>query len=78
MASKNTPVSTWTNEQNQNFEVALSDAMKFHDFGTVDYWKYVAKEVGGAGKTVEEVKEQFDKLEKDVKKIEDGNYKADV
>ncbi|PIA50391.1 hypothetical protein AQUCO_01300851v1 [Aquilegia coerulea] len=78
MASAGTSsVSIWTEEENQKFESALEEAMKSFDYE--DYWNCVAREVGG-GKSVEDVKEQFAKLKRDVKKIDDGrvpvpNYK---
>ncbi|KAJ0971684.1 hypothetical protein J5N97_019643 [Dioscorea zingiberensis] len=64
MASRN---SIWTQEQNKIFESALA---RF-DEGTPDRWQKVARAVGG-GKTVEDVKRQYDRLVNDVINIENG------
>ncbi|KAF6136284.1 hypothetical protein GIB67_042769 [Kingdonia uniflora] len=60
--------STWTAKQNKLFE----DALAIFDKNTPDRWHNIAKAVGG--KTVEEVKRQYEILEEDVKRIESGKY----
>ncbi|XP_057965708.1 protein RADIALIS-like 1 [Malania oleifera] len=57
---------TWTAKQNKAFEKALA----VYDRDTSERWQNVAKAVGG--KTAEEVKWHYEKLEEDVKRIEAG------
>ncbi|KAL5702406.1 hypothetical protein ACHQM5_027628 [Ranunculus cassubicifolius] len=63
--------SSWTTEQNKKFETALAGAFRLYKHFTDDFWNYMVKEVG-EGKTVEDVKEHYEKLEQDVKDIEEG------
>ncbi|KAJ8767151.1 hypothetical protein K2173_013548 [Erythroxylum novogranatense] len=58
--------SSWTAEQNKDFERALA----VFDKDTPDRWYNVAKAVGG--KTAEEVKRHYELLVQDVKYIESG------
>ena len=58
--------SSWTPKQNKQFEQALA----VYDQDTPDRWQNVARAVG---KTVEEVKRQYELLEEDVRHIESGN-----
>ncbi|CDP02018.1 unnamed protein product [Coffea canephora] len=60
--------STWTKEQNKVFETALA----IYDKDTPDRWHNVAKAVGG--KTVEEVKMQYQLLVNDVALIEADKF----
>lgn len=64
MASGSSSTS-WTAKENKQFEEALA----LHDKDTPDRWEKVARAVG---KPVEEVKRQYEILEKDVRKIESG------
>ncbi|KAL9327062.1 hypothetical protein ACSQ67_007707 [Phaseolus vulgaris] len=57
--------SSWTQRQNKEFEKALAK----YDIETPDKWQNIANEVG---KTVEEVKRQFEILKEDVRRIERG------
>ncbi|KAK9677858.1 hypothetical protein RND81_11G171800 [Saponaria officinalis] len=66
--------STWTAQQNKDFERALA----FYDKDTKDRWQNVARFVDG--KSVEEVKRHYEILVADIKLIEGGqvpfpNYK---
>ncbi|KAK1301564.1 Protein RADIALIS-like 5 [Acorus calamus] len=56
--------STWSREENKQFEKALAK----YDKDTVDRWHNVAKLVGG--KSVEEVKRHFDILMEDLRRID--------
>ncbi|RZC92591.1 hypothetical protein C5167_029369 [Papaver somniferum] len=72
MASRSS--TTWTAKQNKAFEKALA----VYDKDTPDKWYNVAKAVGG--KTVDEVKRQYEILVRDLQYIESGqiplpNYK---
>jgi len=58
--------SSWTPEKNKQFEQALA----VYDRDTPDRWQNVARAVG---KSVEEVKRQYELLEEDVRHIESGN-----
>ncbi|OWM80849.1 protein RADIALIS-like 3 [Punica granatum] len=62
MASNN---SSWTARQNKLFEEALA----LYDEHIPDRWQKVARAVGSS---VEEVKRQYEILEKDVREIESG------
>jgi len=57
--------SSWTHRQNKEFEKALAK----YDVETPDKWQNIANEVG---KSVEEVKRQFEILKEDVRRIERG------
>lgn len=59
-------ISSWTTEQNKQFEQALA----VYDRDTPDRWQNVARAVG---KSVNEVKRQYELLEEDVRHIENGN-----
>ncbi|KAL5752655.1 hypothetical protein ACOSP7_022853 [Xanthoceras sorbifolium] len=59
---------SWTAKQNKQFERALA----VYDKDTPDRWHNIAKAVGG--KSVEEVKKQYEILLKDVNDIESGRY----
>ncbi|KAK9276721.1 hypothetical protein L1049_006257 [Liquidambar formosana] len=59
--------STWTAKQNKLFENALA----IYDKDTPDRWHNIAKAV--SGKTVEEVKRQYEILLEDIERIESGN-----
>ncbi|KAF8024236.1 hypothetical protein BT93_F1440 [Corymbia citriodora subsp. variegata] len=61
--------SSWTKEQNKKFEEALA----VYDQNTPDRWQKVARAVGD-GKSVEEVKRQYEALERDVIRIDSGQY----
>ncbi|KAF9609715.1 hypothetical protein IFM89_018163 [Coptis chinensis] len=58
--------SNWTSKQNKLFEEALA----IYDKNTPDRWHNIARAVGG--KTVDEVKRQYEILVEDVKHIESG------
>ena len=58
--------SSWTPKQNKQFELALAEYCR----DTPDRWQNVARAVG---KSVEEVKRQYELLEEDVRHIEFGN-----
>lgn len=58
--------SSWTPKQNKLFEQALA----VYDRDTPDRWQNVARAVG---KPVDEVKRQYELLERDVRHIESGN-----
>ncbi|KAL5704629.1 hypothetical protein ACHQM5_023027 [Ranunculus cassubicifolius] len=58
--------SNWTSKQNKLFEEALA----IYDKNTPDRWLNIARAVGG--KTVDEVKRQYEILVEDVKHIESG------
>lgn len=60
--------STWTAEQNKLFETALA----IYDKDTPDRWHNVAKAVGG--KTVEDVKMQYQLLLNDIALIEADKF----
>ncbi|GJN21983.1 hypothetical protein PR202_gb09508 [Eleusine coracana subsp. coracana] len=57
--------SSWTDDQNELFERALAT----YDRDTPDRWQNVARAVGN-GKSAEEVKRHYEKLKKDVHRIE--------
>ncbi|OEL31007.1 hypothetical protein BAE44_0007978 [Dichanthelium oligosanthes] len=57
--------SSWTYNQNKLFE----DLLAVYDKDTPDRWQKIAQAVGG-GKTAEDVKRQYYKLEKDLKDID--------
>ncbi|WVZ23519.1 hypothetical protein V8G54_002063 [Vigna mungo] len=57
--------SSWTQRQNKEFEKALAK----YDIETPDRWQNIANEVG---KSVDEVKRQFEILKEDVRRIERG------
>ncbi|KAJ7972096.1 Radialis [Quillaja saponaria] len=59
--------SSWTTEENKAFERALA----VYDKDASDRWDNVARAIGGA-KTLEEVKNHYELLVKDVKDIESG------
>lgn len=59
--------SSWTPKQNKLFERALA----VYDKDTPERWHNIAKAVG---KTVDEVKRQYEILLKDVDDIESGRY----
>ncbi|KAD7479256.1 hypothetical protein E3N88_02392 [Mikania micrantha] len=59
--------STWTPQQNKQFERALA----VYDRDTPDRWQKIARAVGG--KTAEEVKRHYDVLIEDLRHIESGN-----
>nr|XP_004238300.1 protein RADIALIS-like 3 [Solanum lycopersicum] len=59
--------STWSHHQNKLFENALA----IYDIDTPDRWRKLANAVGG--KTEEEVKNHYEKLVEDIKRIESGN-----
>nr|XP_043616307.1 transcription factor RADIALIS-like [Erigeron canadensis] len=66
--------STWSHRQNKLFENALA----IYDKDTPDRWQNIAKVTG---RTVEEVKRQYQLLVEDVEQIESGkvplpNYKT--
>lgn len=66
--------SSWSNRQNKLFENALA----IYDKDTPDRWQNIAK---ATGKTVEEVKRQYQLLVEDLEQIESGkiplpNYKT--
>ncbi|PIA52669.1 hypothetical protein AQUCO_01000499v1 [Aquilegia coerulea] len=61
-----TSSSNWTSKQNKLFEEALA----IYDKNTPDRWHNIAKAVGG--KTVDEVKRQYELLVEDVRQIEAG------
>ncbi|KAK1269013.1 Protein RADIALIS-like 6 [Acorus gramineus] len=63
MSTRNSS-STWSREENKQFEKALAK----YDKDTADRWHNVAKLVGG--KSVEEVKRHFDILMEDVRRID--------
>lgn len=60
---------SWTAKQNKAFERALA----VYDKDTADRWQNVAKAVGD--KTADEVKQHYDILVEDVKKIESGQVR---
>ncbi|KAJ0086914.1 hypothetical protein Patl1_09155 [Pistacia atlantica] len=60
--------STWTAEQNKQFERALA----VYDKDTPDRWVNVARAVGG--KSPEEVKRHYDRLVQDLMYIESGQF----
>ncbi|KAG2724884.1 hypothetical protein I3760_01G038800 [Carya illinoinensis] len=64
LASSRTSSSTWTPQENKKFERALA----VYDKDTPDRWQKVARAVGG--KSVEEVKRQYEILIEDVRDIE--------
>ncbi|KAK4786900.1 hypothetical protein SAY86_010733 [Trapa natans] len=65
-SSSNSSQSTsWTAEQNKQFE----DALAIYDKDTPDRWEKVARAVG---KTVDEVKKHYQILLEDVQNIESG------
>uniref|UniRef100_A0A0D3F9G8 Uncharacterized protein n=2 Tax=Oryza TaxID=4527 RepID=A0A0D3F9G8_9ORYZ len=57
--------SSWTTKQNKVFERALA----IYDRDTPDRWQNVARAVGG-GKSVDDVKRHYEKLIKDVDRID--------
>ncbi|KAL5721832.1 hypothetical protein ACHQM5_005427 [Ranunculus cassubicifolius] len=56
--------STWTDEMKKRLASAWAEAMKSFDKATSDFWKYIVEKVG-EGKTVEDVKEECNKLDKE-------------
>lgn len=60
--------STWTYEQNKQFETALA----VYDKDTPDRWVNVARAV--SGKSPEEVKRRYDRLVQDVNFIDSDQY----
>ncbi|XP_059659127.1 protein RADIALIS-like 3 [Cornus florida] len=71
------PNSNWTAKQNKLFENTIA----IYDKDTPDRWHNIAKAVGG--KSVEEVKMQYEMLLSDIKCIESGkvplpNYKSNA
>ncbi|KAG5526651.1 hypothetical protein RHGRI_032801 [Rhododendron griersonianum] len=76
MASSSVRGSSWTPQQNKQFEQALA---RF-DRDTPDRWQNVARAVGG-GKSAEEVKRHYNILLEDLRRIESGrvpvpNYRS--
>ncbi|KMZ59425.1 MYB transcription factor [Zostera marina] len=61
-----TSTKSWTQKQNKLFERALA----VYDKETSDRWQNIARAVGD--KSVEEVKQHYDLLIEDVKRIESG------
>ncbi|KAL5721827.1 hypothetical protein ACHQM5_005426 [Ranunculus cassubicifolius] len=59
--------STWTDEMKKRLESSWAGAVKSFDKGTSEFWNYIAGKVG-EGKTVEDVKEECNILEKDIEK----------
>ncbi|XP_068323374.1 protein RADIALIS-like 4 [Pyrus communis] len=66
LTSSRSSSSSWTPEQNKEFENALA----LYDKDTPDRWQKVARAVGG--KSAEEVKRHYEILIEDVKHIESG------
>ncbi|THG08607.1 hypothetical protein TEA_001995 [Camellia sinensis var. sinensis] len=63
-SSRSSSGSSWTPEQNKQFERALA----YFDKDTPDRWQNIARAVGG--KSAEEVKRLYEILEKDIMQIE--------
>ncbi|WOH03648.1 hypothetical protein DCAR_0623047 [Daucus carota subsp. sativus] len=61
-------LSTWTAEENKAFEKALAQ----FDRDTPERWQNIAELVGG-GKTAEQVKEHYEVLLEDLRRIESGH-----
>ncbi|GJX24278.1 RADIALIS-like protein 3 [Tanacetum coccineum] len=59
--------SSWTPQQNKQFERALA----VYDRDTPDRWQKIARAVGG--KSAEEVKRHYEVLIQDLRRIEAGN-----
>nr|GEV71980.1 protein RADIALIS-like 3 [Tanacetum cinerariifolium] len=59
--------SSWTTQQNKQFERALA----VYDRDTPDRWQKIARAVGG--KSAEEVKRHYEVLIQDLRRIEAGN-----